>query len=175
MSLQSLLRFFRSRGLRMRLLTAALLFVVSASPALAQREPEIVIPGKPGIPVIINGIDASWGVVEGEFGLDRPDEVAPTVIYRPIVISVPAAVPSYHPRDNNRPGYGRLEIEPPADRALPPPAPSFFHSWTSQSAPGPVTQYPPFPPPNIVVSPRFGRRGNAARGSEHNNSEHNKP
>ena len=33
---------------------------------------------------MINGIDASWGVVEGEFGLDRPGAVTPTVIYRPL-------------------------------------------------------------------------------------------
>ena len=62
----------------------ALLLAMTATPAFAQREPEIVIPGKPGVPVMINGIDASWGVVEGEFGLDRPGAVAPTVIYRPL-------------------------------------------------------------------------------------------
>ena len=57
----------------MRPLPATLLAAAfAASPALAQRAPEIVIPGKPGIPVYINGIDASWGVVEGDFGLDRP-------------------------------------------------------------------------------------------------------
>ena len=55
----------------MRVVAAALLFAVTCSPALAQREPEIVIPGKAGVPVIINGIDASWSVVDGEFGLDR--------------------------------------------------------------------------------------------------------
>ena len=74
----------------MRLLCAALLLAVTASPALAQREPEIVIPGKPGVPVIINGIDASYGIVEGEFGLDRPGLVAPTVVYRPLLTAYPA-------------------------------------------------------------------------------------
>ncbi len=64
----------------MRPVPAILLAAVTASPALAQRAPEIVIPGKPGVPVYINGIDASWGVVEGDFGLDRPGSVAPTVI-----------------------------------------------------------------------------------------------
>src|SRR5580693_3824835 len=91
-----------------------LLLAVTAGPALAQREPQIVIPGKPGVPVYINGIDASWGVVEGEFGLDRPGLMAPTVIYRPIVVSVPTREPpAYHPETGRRPGYGRLEIVPP--------------------------------------------------------------
>jgi hypothetical protein len=142
----------------MRLVHAVLLLAVSASPAFAQREPEIVIPGKPGVPVYINGIDASWGVVEGEFGLDRPGLVAPTVIYRPLVASLPSNVPGYHPTTGQRPGYGRLEIIPPADRPLPPPAPTYYRSWSSGSAPGPVTDYPPYPPPSIAISPKFGQR-----------------
>ena len=43
---------------------------------------------------MINGIDASWGVVEGEFGLDRPGVVAPTVIYRPLQVSVRTPSPA---------------------------------------------------------------------------------
>jgi hypothetical protein len=132
--------------------------LMSVSPALAQREPEIVIPGKRGVPVMINGIDASWGVVEGEFGLDRPGAVTPTVIYSPLVVSVPYTVPGYFPKTGQRPGYGRLEIVPPADRPLPPKAPSYFRSWSSQSAASPVTQYPPYAMPPVVIEPNFGRR-----------------
>ena len=143
----------------MRLLHAVLLLAVTASPAFAQREPLIVIPGKAGVPVYINGIDASWGVVEGEFGLDRPGLVAPTVIYRPLVVSYPsAAFPDYYPRDGKRPGYGRLEIIPPANRQLPPPAPTYYRSWTSQSGAGPVTVYPDYPMPPVIVEPTFGGR-----------------
>jgi hypothetical protein len=133
------------------------LLAVSAVPALAQRAPVIVIPGKPGVPVYINGIDASWAVVEGEFGLDRPGAMTPIVTYRPIVLSIPYRVPGYHPRDGRRPGYGRFEIVPPPDRVLPPPAPTYYRSWSSESAPGQVTEHPPFNPPHIVVEPRFGR------------------
>jgi len=131
----------------------AILLTVTASPAFAQREPEIVIPGRPDVPVIINGVDASWGIVEGEFGLDRPGLVAPTVIYRPLQVSVPYSVPGYFPRDNRKPGYGRLEVIPPPGAPKPPPAPSYFRSWSSQSAPGPVTDYPPYPAPPIVYAP----------------------
>jgi hypothetical protein len=143
----------------MRLVAATLFFAVMALPAFAQREPQIVIPGKPGVPVYINGIDASWGVVEGEFGLDRPGLVAPTVIYRPLVAAWPpgAPAPAYHPTSGKRPGYGRYEIIPPANRVLPPPAPTYYRSWSSSSAPGPVTDYAPSPPMSIEVDPFFRR------------------
>ena len=139
----------------MRLVYAALLIVVTTLPAFAQREPEIVIPGKPGVPVIINGVDASWGVVIGEFGLDRPGAMAPVVIQRPLVIDFPYAVPSYFPRTGRRPGYGRYEIIPPANRRLPPPAPTYYRSWSSESAPTPATEYLPYAPPPVFVSPRY--------------------
>ena len=143
----------------------ALLFALISTPAFAQREPEIVIPGKPGVPVMINGIDASWGVVEGEFGLDRPGAVAPTVIYRPLQVSVPYSEPGYFPRSDRKPGYGRLEIVPPPDAPKPPPAPSYFRSWSSQSQPGPVTDYPPYPAPPIVYAPTI--EGNHGQKGHH--------
>lgn len=143
----------------MRLISVALFLAVSVSPALAQREPQIVIPGRPGVPVIIDGIDASWGMVEGEFGLDRPGLVAPTVVYRPLLAAVPYSVPGYFPRDGKKPAYGRLEIVPPPGAPKPPEAPTYFRSWSSQSAPGPVTDYPPYPMPPVVVQPKFGHRG----------------
>src|SRR5271170_6220407 len=128
----------------MRFIHAVALLAVSATPALAQREPVIVIPGRPDVPVIINGVDASWGIVEGEFGLFRPGHPV-TVITRPLVVSMPVTVPGYFPSSGRRPGYGRLEIIPPPNRPKPPPAPSYFRSWSSQSAPGPVTDYATYP------------------------------
>jgi hypothetical protein len=110
----------------------------------------------------VNGIDASWSVIEGDYGLDRPIGMTPTVIYRPFAVVAPYSGPgvsahgrrtygpAYFPSTGERPGYGRLEVVPPADRPLPPPAPSFFQSWSSQSAPGPVTVYPPFAAPPII-------------------------
>jgi hypothetical protein len=157
----------------MRLAYAALALVLCSSPAFAQREPVIVIPGRPDVPVYINGVDASWAVVEGEFGLDRPGAVTPTIVYRPLVVSVPYNAPGYFPRDGKHPGYGRLEITPPPDRPLPPKAPSYFRSWSSQSAPGPVTDYPAYPAPPIVVAPTFGhtRKSSQSNGAEPNRAE----
>ena len=149
----------------MRVVCALLSLVAVASPALAQRGPVIVVPGRPGIPVYINGIDASWGVVEGEFGLDRPGLVTPTVTYRPIVLSAPVNAKAYHPSTGKRPGYGRLEIVPPPDRAIPPPVPTYFRDWSAGSAPIGVSADPPNAPISIEVMPRFGRRGKT---SDHN-------
>ncbi|HUI14047.1 MAG TPA: hypothetical protein VL048_11330 [Xanthobacteraceae bacterium] len=135
----------------MRLLQAVLLIAATASPAFAQRAPEIVIPGKPGVPVYINGIDASWGVVEGDFGLDRPGMVTPTVIWRPVTtVALPVEAPSYYPKTGKRPGYGRLEIVPPRDRPLPPPAPTYYRSWSSGSSSAPVTEYAPYYGPDAI-------------------------
>jgi len=147
----------------MRILPAVLLLAVSASPALAQRIPSIVIPGRPDVPVVINGIDASWSVVEGDYGLDRPIGMVPTVIYRPFAVVVPGPPsrrrtygPAYFPSTGEKPGYGRLEVIPPPNRQLPPPAESFFQGWSSQSAPGPVTTYAPFAAPPVILN--GGRR-----------------
>jgi len=152
----------------MRLVGTALflVFVAAASPARAQRAPEIVIPGKPGVPVYINGIDASYGIVEGEFGLDRPGLMAPIVVYRPLLISSPTYIPGYYPKNGRRPGYGRLEIIPPANRPLPPPAPTYYRSWSSSSgSSAPVTIMPPnYPMPNLDVYAGWGGGGRRHRG-----------
>jgi hypothetical protein len=144
----------------MRFLYAVFLLAVTTSAALAQREPQIVVPGRPDVPVYINGIDASWGIVEGEFGLDRPNQVAPTVVWRPFLISAPPySVPGYFPAEGRRPRSGRLEIQPPPNRRLPPPAPTYFRYWSSESAPSPATEYAPSPP--MLVAPTvntYGRR-----------------
>lgn len=146
----------------MRVAHAAVLVAMTASPAFAQREPQIVIPGRPDVPVIINGVDASWGMVEGEFGLDRPGLVAPTVVYRPLVLraSAPDDAPAYFPKTGRKPGYGRLEIVPPPGAPKPPPAPTYYRSWSSQSAPLPPTVYQQFDMPSVVTEPRYRRDRN---------------
>jgi hypothetical protein len=145
----------------MRFVRAALLLAVSASPALAQRGPVIVIPGRPDVPILMNGVDVSWSVIEGDFGLARPGLVTPTVIYRlpPAVVPFydPAAYgPGYFPQTGEKPGYGRLEVIPGPNRPLPPPAPSYRKSWSSNSAPTPAdlpSQNPTYIAP--VIAPSF--------------------
>jgi len=154
----------------MRLALVLISFAMLASPAAAQRGPVVVVPGRPGIPVYINGIDASWGVVEGEFGLDRPGLVTPTVTYRPIVLTAPSSAKAYHPSTGKRPGYGRLEIVPPPDRPIPPPVPTYFRNWSAGSAPIGISDDPPYGPISIKVSPRFGHRGKASHQQQHNDN-----
>ncbi len=117
--------------------------------------PVQVIPGRPGVPVIINGFDASYTIVEGEWGLDRPGVVTPVIVAGPLIAPPPLSYERYYPAYGRPPGYGRYEIEPPARRRLPPPAQSFHRFWGSQSDPIPATLDPPAPPMPIVVAPEF--------------------
>jgi hypothetical protein len=113
-----------------------------AAPARAEGEgPVIVIPSRPGVPVVINGLDASYAVVEGDWGLSRPGAVPVVVIGGSPILPNPIYAPrnSYHPRYGHAPYRGRLEIEPAADRELPEPAESFLRSWSTQSDTLPAT------------------------------------
>jgi hypothetical protein len=166
----------------MRFVLAAFWLALCVAPAAAQRAPVIVIPGRPDVPVLVNGIDVSYAVIDGEFGLDRPG-FPKTVIYRPFVVPIPiyspfptAAEESYFPRSGRRPGYGRLEVNPPANRRLPPPAPSYYHRWSSESDPGPATQYAPAYGMPAVVAPSWHRRdGHQGSGNGPQSQENSRP
>jgi hypothetical protein len=137
----------------------ALAFLIAtALPALAGGGFDIVIPGRPGVPIIINGIDASYAVVEGEWGLGKGEQVQPTV-YGGRGVDFTPKVGHYYPSAGHLPGYGRLEIEPPANRRLPQPAESYHQSWSSQSTPQPVQPEVPFYPPPIIIAPQNGDAG----------------
>ena len=58
--------------------TLAILMAMTSA-AFAGGGFDIVIPGRPGVPIIINGIDASYAAVEGEWGLGRGNQVQPTI------------------------------------------------------------------------------------------------
>jgi hypothetical protein len=153
----------------MRLLPALAILIGIAPAAFASDGFNVVIPERPGIPVVINGVDASYGVVEGEFGLGKGVNNQPTV-YGGHYVDVVPNVGHYYPSLGQRPGYGRLEIEPPADRKLPPPAQSFHQSWSARSTLLPPTQQPevPFYPPPVIVAPPFaGERG--SHDADHHN------
>jgi hypothetical protein len=148
----------------MRLPTALAFLIAATSAAFASDGFDLVIPGRPGIPVIINGIDASYAVVEGDFGLGKGNHFQPTV-YGGRPVEPEPSVGHYYPSLGSKPGYGRLEIQPPANRPLPQPAPSYHDSWSAQSAPLPPTMQPevPFYPPPVIMAPpdRYGPRHNS--------------
>ncbi len=140
----------------MRAAVAILILFGTMSASVADTGPVYVIPGRPGVPVIINGRDVSYGYLEGDWGLARNVHVQPTVFGgggTPI-----KEVGHYYPTFNRTPGYGRLEIEPAANRVLPQPAESFHQSWGAQSAP-PAPQAIPENPPAVIVAPEVGPRG----------------
>jgi hypothetical protein len=118
--------------------------------------PVIVIPGRAGVPIIINGVDASYAVVEGDWGLDKGVHRQPTV-YGGHPIEPMPPVGHYYPTSGRLPGYGRLEIDPPGK---PKPAPNFHESWSAgsrqadpliPSIQNPVPQYPP----PVIVAPQI--------------------
>jgi hypothetical protein len=123
--------------------------------AHADHAPVIVIPGRPGVPVIINGYDASYTVVEGDWGLTRPGHRPPTIVSGPLITPAPYLSGPYFPSMGRRPGYGRLEIEPPPNRQLPPPAPGYYREWGTQSPELPATIDPPADPPPVILAPNI--------------------
>ena len=136
----------------MRAISALLLTIVTTLPAAAADGFNIVIPGRPGVPVIINGVDASYRVIEGDWGLQRRVHVQPTVYGGRPIDPVPD-VGHYYPSLGHQPGYGRLEIEPPANRKLPEPAPGFHEHWSAKSPPMEHNDVPMNPPAVIVAPP----------------------
>ena len=116
---------------------------------------DIVIPGRPGVPVIINGVDASYAVVEGNWGLGKGVQVQPTV-YGGRYVDPRPNVGHYYPSGGHSPGYGRLEIQPPANRKLPQPAQSYHESWSAQSTPQQPQPEVPLYPPAVIVAPQMG-------------------
>lgn len=113
----------------MRAARALLLLIGTALPALSPASANdgfsVVIPGRAGVPVIINGIDASWAVVESDWGLAKNVHVQP-VVYGGRTVDPGPPVGHYYPSAGHTPGYGRLEIQPPANRKLPPRAKVFI-------------------------------------------------
>ncbi len=142
----------------------------------------IAIPTRPGVPIVINGRDASYAVVNGDWGLARPGHVPVTVIgdmpIRPNSVYEPRN--SYHPRYGRAPERGRNEVDPGPNRQLPEPAESFSRNWSSSSdvtppaesrsrpqpmsasdpssVPATITDPETFYQPDIVVGPSDRRR-----------------
>ena len=119
----------------------------------ADHAPSFIVSGKPGVPVVINGYDASWGIVEGDWGLYRPGHMRLTVTYAPQLIH-PWPTGGYYPYTGRRPRSGRLEIRAPH---RPHPGPTFRRVWSTQSDPGLLSEYPPFDPPPVILAPRSER------------------
>jgi hypothetical protein len=136
----------------MRFATALAILLGTTSASFAAGF-DLVIPMRPGVPVIINGVDVSYAVVEGDFGLGKSAHRQPT-IYGGHTIDSEPYVGHYYPSLGSQPGYGRMEIEPPANRKLPQPAESYHESWGAQSMKQPAQPEMPMNPPAVILAPR---------------------
>lgn len=110
--------------------------VALAVPPCAQADtgPVYVVPSRPGIPVPINGRDASWSVVEGDIGLARPGHLTPVIIGggRPLPPRWSYHGRPYFPRYGVAPHRGRYEADL-SDRPQVEPAEPYFRSWSTSS------------------------------------------
>ncbi len=80
----------------MRAAIALAILIGTTATAFAGGGFEIVIPGRPGVPIIINGVDASYAVVEGDWGLGKGGQVQTKVYGGRYVDPVPN-VGHYYP------------------------------------------------------------------------------
>ena len=69
------------------------ILIGTTSTAFAGGGFDIVIPGRPGVPIIINGVDASYAVVEGDWGLGKGAQVQPTIYGGRYIDPVPQCRP----------------------------------------------------------------------------------
>lgn len=153
----------------------------ASAPAHADEGPVIAIPTRPGVPIVINGRDASYAVVEGDWGLARPGHGSITVIGGSPITPNPVYEPrnSYHPRYGRPPPRGRNEVDPGPDGPSSG-AESFSRSWSSSSdvsppvdrvgrpiapttadpssVPATITDPETFYQPPVVVTPDLRRR-----------------
>jgi hypothetical protein len=114
------------------------------------------------VPIVIHGRDASYAIVEGDWGLARPG-IGLTVIGSSPILPNPVYEPrpQYHPRYGRPPPRGRYEIEPPPDAPLPEPAESFSRSWSTSGESQPARgvplprprQFDPMQVPATIVDP----------------------
>lgn len=135
------------RILRLAIAVGAPLAGCFAAPraACADSAPVIAIPGHLGVPVIINGIDATGAEVYGDWGLSRPGHGAlmiggtPTPQERGRIHYFPTSLPDH--------GAGQTKSAPAPSRPARPATSTDFHqSWSGGSNSTPAPAHPPARP-----------------------------
>ena len=138
----------------MRRLSLAVAFCAAfaGGEARAQTGPVIVVPGKPGVATTINGVVVDGAVVYGDWGLARPGH-GQIVIEGAAGFSENNDSRGYFPATGHRPRVGRLEVVPPPRQR---PSTDYRREWSVKSYKRvrPVTEYPPFDPPPVILAPR---------------------
>ena len=151
-----------------------IVLAVGAAVAGADTEPVIVVPGRPGIPIFINGRDVSGAVIEGDWGLAR-SQTGLTIINRPlhnrnggVGAGFGAPPGGYFPATGRAPKVGRLEVLPAKGMSAASSLPqTYYRTWEAESPNLPPTMAPNYPygmtpvpygMPPMASPPR--RRGN---------------
>lgn len=139
------------QGMRRLSHAVALCAAFAGVEARAQTGPVVVVPGRPGFPTMMNGVDVNGAVVYGDWGLARPGH-GQIIIEGPVGLVEFDDSRSYFPRTGRRPRVGRLEVVPPPRQR---PSTDYHRDWSAGSdMRAPVTQYPPFDPPPVILAPR---------------------
>ena len=157
-----------------RNLIVALGFVLAGAGgaiAGADTQPVIVVPGRSGVPVMMDGQDVSGAVLEGEWGLARGHTGITVIPPRPLADPrYPGRNPpppalrgqlsgGFFPGTGRKPRLGRDEVIPPANRPMPPKAESFRRGWWSESPGFPATmEQPRYPIPPVGIGVNVDRQ-----------------
>ena len=143
----------------------ALGLVLAGTPAAlagADTEPVIVVPGRLGVPIIVDGQDVRGAVIEGDWGLARGHTGLTIIrprgpIYqgyagRSMFRATWPRVGHFFPGTGVQPRVGGEEVIPPANRRLPPKAESLERSYKSESMPLPANnELPLYPMPPVGI------------------------
>jgi hypothetical protein len=145
----------------MRICAVAIIAAAACLPgsgvARADHAPAIVVPGRADVPVIIDGRDASYAIVEGDWGLFRPGQMA-VEIYGNHAYPMFERPHRYFPATGHRPSYGRREMIPPPNAPLPPPAERYRRFWGAASDSVPASLDPPSGLSSVAGELREDRR-----------------
>ena len=140
----------------------ALLAGMTAS-AVADTGPVVVIPSRAGVPIVIDGVDASFAVVEGDWGLGKSVHVSADHLWR-LAGGDAAARGALFPA--HRTGVPVTDAtRSTRRRALLPGDGSYYRSWGAESPRGYEQEYVPPDPPPIIYAPQF-RRSRSRSGAD---------
>lgn len=143
-------------GHRFSLVALGVAALASLTPARAQTGPGIVVSGRYGVPVMINGYIADGAIVYGDWGLARPGH-GELIIEGAVTPAMPLDARGYFPATGRMPRVGRLEAPMQPNRR--PRSTNFYREWSAGSdMTAPVTQSPPFNPPEVILAPRERER-----------------
>jgi hypothetical protein len=143
-----------ARACALTVVCATLAVAFAPRCAHAQYHPVIALSGRAGVPVVINGYDATGAIVEGDWGLARPGATVTVIDPGPFLIPLPPRG-AYFPATGRRPGYGRREIDFPRRAG---PAESYHRSWSAGSDDAPLAAAPTFAARDYEYPPQRSKR-----------------